>query len=70
MLETSLLIKEAKKGNKDALVKLVVSRQDEYYKLAYVFLKNKDDALDSMQDMIILLYENISKLKNEEAFTS
>lgn len=70
MLETSLLIKEAKKGNKDALVKLVVSRQGEYYKLAYVFLKNKDDALDSMQDMIILLYENISRLKNEESFTS
>lgn len=47
-----------------------MAQQSEYYKLAYVYMKNKEDALDAMQDMIVILYENISKLKKEEAFYS
>lgn len=33
-------------------------------------MKDKDDALDAMQDMIVILYENISKLKKEDSFYS
>lgn len=69
-MELKLLIKQAKKGDKEALLKLVMSQQSEYYKLAYVYMKNEEDALDALQDMIIILYENISRLRKEESFYS
>jgi RNA polymerase sigma factor (sigma-70 family) len=70
MLETKLLIKRAKKGDKDALIELVMNKRDEYYKLAYVYMKNKEDSLDALQDMIVILYENIHKLRKAESFYS
>lgn len=70
ILDAKLLIKQAKRGDKEALLKLIMDKKDEYYKLAYVYLKNREDSLDALQDMIIILYENIHKLKKEEAFYS
>jgi RNA polymerase sigma-70 factor (ECF subfamily) len=64
------LIKKAKQGDKEALIDLVMDKKQEYYKLAYVYMKNSEDALDAMEDMIVILYENIHKLKKEEAFYS
>lgn len=69
-METKLLIKQAKKGDKEALLQLVMAQEADYYKLAYVYMKNKDDALDALQNMIIILYENITKLRKEDAFYS
>ncbi|NBI05555.1 RNA polymerase sigma factor [Senegalia massiliensis] len=69
-MQTKILVKKAKAGDKNALVQLVIYQKDEYYKLAYVYLKNKEDALDAMEDMIIILYENIDKLKKHESFYS
>ena len=69
-VDTKLLVKQAKKGDKEALLELVMAQQIEYYKLAYVYMKDKDQALDALQDMIVILYENISKLKKEESFYS
>lgn len=69
-MEFKLLVKKAKKGDKEALLQLVMSEQSNYYKLAYVYMKNKDDALDALQDMIVILYENIYKLKREDSFYS
>lgn len=64
------LIKNAKKGDKEALVMLVMNRRDEYYRLAYIFMRNKEDAMDVLQDMIVKLFENVHKLKRNEAFHS
>jgi RNA polymerase sigma-70 factor (ECF subfamily) len=63
-------IREASLGDKEALIKLVMDKKSEYYKLAYVYLGNKDDSLDAMEDMIVILYENIKRLKKPEAFYS
>lgn len=64
------LIKKAKQGDKEALIKLLMDKREEYYKLAYVYMKNKENALDAMEDMIVIIYENMHKLKKEEAFYS
>lgn len=64
------LVKKAKQGDKEALIKLIMDKREEYYKLAYVYMKNKEDALDVMEDMIVIIYENMHKLKKEEAFYS
>lgn len=69
-METKLLVKRAKKGDKDALVKLIMGKKDDYYRLAYVYLNNKEDTLDAIEDMIVILYENIYKLRKNEAFYS
>ncbi|MGI6225462.1 MAG: RNA polymerase sigma factor [Peptococcales bacterium] len=70
MDDTSELIVKAKKGDKNALVKLVMEKKDEYYKLAYIYLNNQEDALDALGDMILILHQNIKRLKKPESFYS
>ncbi len=69
-MESSHIIKRAKKGDKEALVHLIMSQKAEYYKLAYAYTGNKDDALDALEDMIVILYDKISSLKKDESFYS
>lgn len=69
-MEIERLVKKAKQGDKDALVQLIMAEKEVYYKLAYVYMKNAEDAMDAMEDMILILYENISRLKNESSFYS
>lgn len=38
-------IKKAQKGDKDILLQLIMAQKNEYYRLAYVYLGNKEDAL-------------------------
>ena len=38
------------------------------YKTAIVILKNEDDAYDALQEALIKMYKNITKLENREAF--
>lgn len=64
------LVKKAKSGDNDALIQLIMQRQDEFYKLAYVMTENKDDAMDAMQDMIVILHEKIKSLRNDDVFYS
>lgn len=64
------MVVRAKGGDKEALIQLIMSQKEDYYRLAYVYMKNQEDALDAMEDMILKLYENIKKLKEEYAFYS
>lgn len=64
------LIKKAKKGDKDALLKLIMKEQDDFYRLSYSYMKNEVDAMNSLQDMIVKVYENIDKLKDNSKFYS
>ncbi|MDF2531754.1 MAG: polymerase subunit sigma-24 [Clostridia bacterium] len=65
-----MLVRKAKQGDKEALVQLIMAEKQTYYKLAYVYMKNAEDAMDAMEDMIVILYESISRLKNESSFYS
>lgn len=67
-METKKLICLAKAGDKEALIRLVMDKKEEYYRLAYVYLHNKDDTMDALQDMIIILFKSIKKLRNDEVF--
>ncbi|NLL00003.1 MAG: sigma-70 family RNA polymerase sigma factor [Clostridiales bacterium] len=68
-METAL-VKEAKKGNKEALLNLIIAQKSDYYKLAFAYMKNEDCSVDALQDMIVVLYDNIKKLTKNEAFYS
>lgn len=69
-MDIEILVKKAQQGDKEALVQLIMSQKTDFYKLAYLYMKNEADALDALQDTIIILYENISKLKKADAFYS
>lgn len=63
-------VKRAKKGDKEALLQLIMAEKDAYYKLAFTYMGNEHDAMDAMEDMIVSLYDKIEQLKKEEAFYS
>ncbi|NIK69931.1 MULTISPECIES: sigma-70 family RNA polymerase sigma factor [unclassified Paenibacillus] len=69
-MSVSRLVRQAQKGNKDALLQLIMADQDAYYRLAYTYMGNEHDALDAMEDMIVTLYEKIDQLQKSEAFYS
>jgi RNA polymerase sigma-70 factor (ECF subfamily) len=62
------LVGQAKEGNKEALVQLIMAQKASYYRLAYVYTQNKEDAMDAMQEMILLVYQKIDQLKNNDSF--
>lgn len=62
------LVKKSKKGNKKALLKLIMAEKNAYYKLAYTYTGNEPDAMDAMSEMIVIMYEKIMDLKKPEAF--
>ena len=67
-MDVKRLVKKAKRGNKDALVELIMAQQHDYYRLAYTYVNNEADALDAMENMIVILYEKIEQLNEPATF--
>lgn len=63
-----LLIKRAKKGDKNAFVDLMKTNELSMYKVAKSILKNDEDVGDAMQETILAALENIVSLKNNNYF--
>lgn len=55
------LVKKAKKGHKEALLELIMAQQDDYYRLALSYMGNPHDAMDAMEEMIVILYEKMGQ---------
>jgi len=64
------LVKKAKQGDKEALMKLVLAAKDDYYRLAYTYVENEHDALDALEKMIDMLYEKMDQIQKPESFYS
>ncbi|MFD0870699.1 MULTISPECIES: sigma-70 family RNA polymerase sigma factor [Paenibacillus] len=62
------VVKRAKKGDKEALLQLILAEKEAYYRLAYFYMRNEADAMDALEEMIVRLYERIGQLKKEESF--
>lgn len=69
-MRTVRLVKQAKKGSKEALLQLIQNQQDDYYRLALSYMGNPHDAMDAMEEMIVSLYRHIGALKKNESFYS
>lgn len=63
-------MKKAKRGDKEALMQLVLSAKDDYYRLAYTYVENEHDAMDALENMIVILYEKMDQLQKPESFYS
>jgi RNA polymerase sigma-70 factor (ECF subfamily) len=64
-LDVSLLIEQAKAGNKKAFEKLVNIYQEQVYTLSFYLAKNHNDAQDLAQEVFIKAYKNIRSFRQE-----
>lgn len=62
------LVKQAQKGNDKAYLMLFQQYEADIYRMAYVYVKNNDDALDLVQEVAYQSFKKISTLKKPEYF--
>lgn len=64
----TILVRRAKRGDVKAFAELYSRVYKDLYKFAVYTMKNQQDAEDVVSEAVIAAYENIKKLKKEEAF--
>lgn len=64
------IVKKAKSGDIRAIEELINMHKIKLYKTARTILFYEDDINDAIQSTLILLYENIKKIRNEKYFTT
>ncbi|EGD45760.1 RNA polymerase, sigma-24 subunit, ECF subfamily [Ruminiclostridium papyrosolvens DSM 2782] len=57
-------------GDKIASSELILERKEDIYRIAYVYMRNENDALDVLHDTIYRSYISIKKLKNPKFFNT
>ncbi|WP_274306996.1 sigma-70 family RNA polymerase sigma factor [Solibacillus daqui] len=60
------LVKKAQKGNDKAYLMLFQQYEADIYRMAYVYVKNKEDALDLVQEVAYHSFKKISTLEKPE----
>ncbi|EOL43408.1 sigma-70 family RNA polymerase sigma factor [Enterococcus caccae] len=63
-----LLVKKAIKGDTNALEKILQKNHEYIYKMAYIYIGNKEDALDIMQEATFQSLKSIHTLKEPSYF--
>ena len=69
-LQVKSLLSDAKKGNNQAFLELLQEEKVKLYKMAYIYMKNENDALDVVQETIARAYANIHTVKEEQYFAT
>ncbi|MCA1060545.1 sigma-70 family RNA polymerase sigma factor [Rossellomorea aquimaris] len=64
------LVKKAIKGNEQAFEKLIQSESEKLYRTAFLYVRNKEDALDVVQETVCKAFTSIFRLKNPEYFST
>ena len=59
------LIKESMKGNKESFGILIKNNKEYLYKMAFLYVKDEQDALEVIHETVYRAFLNIEKLKNE-----
>ncbi|MBY0123050.1 sigma-70 family RNA polymerase sigma factor [Bacillus sp. S/N-304-OC-R1] len=61
---------KAKKGNHKAFQELMEDEKIKLYKIAYLYMKNEDDALEVFQETVYKAFISIKNLKDERYFST
>ncbi|WP_443259512.1 RNA polymerase sigma factor [Virgibacillus sp. L01] len=61
-------MKRAQKGDESAFLTLFQEYEKDIYRMAYLYVKNKHDALDVVQETAYRSFKKISTLKNPDVF--
>lgn len=59
-----------KQGIYDILVDLILTGQDSFYRLAYSYLNNREDAMDAVQNAVSRALGHYGELRNEKTVKS
>lgn len=62
------LVKKAMRGNPKAFGALVRQEQEYLYRMAFLYTRQEEDALDAVQESILKAYQSIKKLREAEYF--
>lgn len=65
-----LLFKKAINGDKDSFIQLIEPIKEKLYRVAFVYLKNEDDALDCVHDGILKAIKSLDTLKEPQHFNT
>lgn len=63
-------VKMAKKGDDNAFYELMQERKEMLYKTAYTYVRNREDALDIVQETVYRAYCSVKKLKEPAFFNT
>lgn len=64
------LVIRAKAGDTDAFQALIHEEKEKLYKMAYIYMKNEDDALEVFQETLYKALKAITTLKNNDYFST
>lgn len=65
---TRELVKKAQKGSSEAYIQLFAQYEADLYRIAYVYVRNEQDALDIVQETAYKSFKSIKTLKQERYF--
>lgn len=66
----SKLVKRAKKGDSEAFQMLIHKEKEKMYRMAYMYMRNEDDALEVFQESLYKALNSIDTLKNNHYFST
>jgi RNA polymerase sigma-70 factor (ECF subfamily) len=69
-MDTNELVHKAKRGDAAAFTELMQSCQEKLYRIAFSYVKNRDDALDIVSESVYRAYVNLRSLKNPSYFNT
>ena len=69
-MELEEKIIKAKKGDDNAFYELISERKEILYKTAFTYVKNKEDALDILNETVYRAFISIKRLKEPEFFNT
>ncbi|ANP70835.1 RNA polymerase subunit sigma-70 [Clostridium tyrobutyricum] len=64
------LVNNAKRGDDTSFVELINFYKQNLYKMAFIYVRNEQDALDIVSDTVYKAYMNINKLRESQYFSS
>ncbi|MFS0577390.1 sigma-70 family RNA polymerase sigma factor [Sporosarcina sp. 179-K 3D1 HS] len=64
------LVARAKKGDTEAFQAIIHEEKEKLYKMAYVYMKNEEDALEVFQETVYKSLTAIASLKQDEYFST
>ena len=70
ILSDTKKVQRAKKGNNKAFQQLIEKEKVKLYKIAYVYTRNEDDALEVFQETVYKALISIKNLKDEQYFST
>ncbi len=71
MLTTqNTLVEKAQSGDEKAFYELLEPLQTQLYRIAFVYVRNEDDAVDIFQQSVVRAFEGLPKLKEPKYFST